>query len=94
MSKYSHHSGQKSTDERFSTMNIDKLKSDLSMGQLLAIMVPIATVISSVAWAISVYAIVRERGRMKVELAHLALESKQYEYRTREDDESGNNKQV
>jgi hypothetical protein len=90
MSKYSHDSRQKSADEG-SSSTMDKLKSDLSMGQLLAIMVPIATVISSVAWAISVYAIVRESGRTKIELAHLALASKQYEYRAREDDNEDSN---
>lgn len=86
MPKYPHIVGQKSADERSYTTDIDKLQAHLSMGQLLAIMVPIASVISSVAWAISVYLIIREKEVAKIELARLALESKKYEYRVCEDD--------
>lgn len=86
MPKYPHIVKQESADERSSTTDRDKLQSHLSMGQLLAIMVPIASVISSVAWAISVYLIIRENKVAKIELARLALETKKYEYRAREDD--------
>lgn len=45
-----------------------------SMKELLAIMIPIATMINSITWAIAVYLIVREKERARVEIARIDAE--------------------
>jgi hypothetical protein len=63
---------------------------NLSTGQLLAIIVPIASVLSSISWAIATYLIVREKTIAKLELARLEYELKAYEYLALEDDDNTN----
>jgi hypothetical protein len=43
--------------------------------QILAITVPLATAATSIAWAIAVYLMVRERYRTQVEIARVAAEA-------------------
>lgn len=82
MSKYLESVRQKFTDPGpFHNVS----KESLSVGQILAILVPIASMISSVSWAIATYLIVRRSSDTKVELAHLAYESKRYEYLVHEE---------
>lgn len=56
--------------------------SELTVGQILAITVPIASVLSSIAWSISVYFIVRERSRAQeqIDLAHVELDAMRHIY--------------
>ncbi|GCE24029.1 hypothetical protein [Dictyobacter kobayashii] len=49
----------------------------LSMKEILAITVPVAVVINSVAWAIAVCLIVREKERARVEIARLEADEKE-----------------
>ncbi|GLV55290.1 hypothetical protein KDH_21370 [Dictyobacter sp. S3.2.2.5] len=46
----------------------------LSMKELLAIMIPLATMVNSITWAIAVCLIVREKERARVEIARLDSE--------------------
>lgn len=50
---------------------VGEASTELSMGQLLAITVPIAVTICSVAWAMAIYSIVRESKRARIEIARL-----------------------
>ena len=43
---------------------------------ILAITVPLACTLSSIAWAIAAYLMVREKQRAQVELARLGIEAK------------------
>jgi hypothetical protein len=61
-------------------------QDNLSIGQLLAIIVPITSMITSIAWSIAVYLIVREKTIASVEVARLEYELKAYEYLTLDDD--------
>ena len=51
------------------------LLAERTAPQILAITVPLATAATSIAWAIAVYLIVRERYRAQVEIARFAAEA-------------------
>jgi hypothetical protein len=51
------------------------LLAERTAAQILAITVPLATAVTSIAWAIAVYLMVRERYRAQVEMARFAAEA-------------------
>ncbi|GCE31443.1 hypothetical protein KDA_69270 [Dictyobacter alpinus] len=61
-------------------MTQNRSSSELSTGQLLAITVPVAAAIGSVAWAISTFFIVREIAHKEIELARLKVEAQKISY--------------
>ena len=52
------------------------LPAERTAAQILAITVPLATAVTSIAWAIAVYLMVRERYRAQVEMARFAAEAR------------------
>lgn len=58
-------------------MNEEKAQQKAST--LLAVMISLTIMLSTIAWAISVYFIERDRARMRIELARLATRAQQEE---------------
>ncbi|GHO89286.1 hypothetical protein [Dictyobacter formicarum] len=65
---------QRNSGLEHATAQASEAAATPSMKELLAIMIPLATMINSIAWAIAVYLIVREKERARVEIARLDTE--------------------
>lgn len=56
--------------------DLPQATDELKVGAILAITVPCACALASIAWAIASYLMVREKQRAQVELARLEIEAK------------------
>ena len=62
--------------EQRSEDDLPQAADELKVGAILAITIPFACALASIAWAIASYLMVREKQRAQVELARLEIETK------------------
>ena len=62
--------------EQHPEKDLPQATNELNVGTILAITIPFACALVSIAWAIASYLMVREKERAQVELARLEIEAK------------------